>query len=459
MNGSYKIRHTCYTEILLTHKKVIKMKKINFLLNLGCITTISVSTAFGQISTVDLEFRPRTEYRQGFRKPLADSLDPALITFQRTRLHADYKSKTLNARLSLQDARIWGNYDNKSNFSKIELYEGWFEYCITPTVSMQMGRQPLKYDDQRLLAAPNWSNTGTAHDVLIVKYKSQLFQAHSGFAYNNSKDTLLNYLYTYTPKQNYKELGYIWLSKEIVKGATLSTIGIYEGFQNKTKYTIIYPRFTFGGNLVFAHDSSAWGATLTAYKQQGKDPNKSYKKGYADVDAYLLAAKVSYAFTQKYKALIGIDVYSGSDTAQASRTGKTTTFSKMYGSAHSFSGNMEYFLTVPNQGLVDYYGGILAQIHQKFTIDFTTHLFAFDKDFYYQHVKTTKNLGTEIDVVCNYTPSKEIGIQAGWSMYINSNATKKYFTMEGVNTLPQHWAYIMFTIKPQLYKNQHTELK
>lgn len=435
------------------------MKKTNFFLSVSCIATLGVSTAVGQVSIVDAEFRPRTEFRQGFRKPLADSLDPALITLQRTRLNADYKSKVLNARITLQDARIWGNSDNKTNTSKVELYEGWFEYLITSGLSLQMGRQALKYDDQRLLAAPNWSNTGTAHDVLVVKYKSQLIQAHAGFAYNNSKDTLLNYTYSYTPKQNYKELGYVWLSKELIKGTTLSAIGIYDGFEKKTDYTIIYPRVTYGGNLVYASDSSAWGGRLTAYKQQGKDPNKAYKKGYADLDAYLLAAKATYKFAKNYTAHVGFDLYSGSDTAQASRTGKTTTFSKTYGAAHSFSGNMEYFTTVPNQGLLDYYGGVSAKISPQFSVDVSGHMFAFDKDFYYKNVKTDKNLGTELDIVCNYNPSKEVGIQAGWSMYMNTDATKKYYKMEGVDILPQHWAYIMLTIKPQFYKTPVVENK
>ena len=435
------------------------MKKTNFFLSLSCIATLGAYTAIGQVSTLDAEFRPRTEFRQGFRKPLADSLDPALVTFQRTRLNADYKSKVLNARISLQDGRIWGNSDNKTNTSKIEMYEGWFEYLITSGLSIQMGRQPLKYDDQRLLAAPNWSNTGCAHDVLVVKYISPFIQAHAGFAYNNSKDTLLNYTYSYTPKQNYKELGYVWVSKEIVKGANISAIGIYEGFEKKTDYSIIYPRVTYGGNLVYASDSSAWGGTLTAYKQQGKDPSKTCKKGYADVDAFLLAAKVTYKISKKYSAHLGFDLYSGSDTAQASRTGKTTTFSKTYGAAHSFSGNMEYFVSVPNQGLLDYYGGVSTKINQQFSVDVSGHMFAFDKDFYYKNVKTAKNLGTELDVVCNYNPSKEVGIQAGWSMYSTSHTANKYLKIVGVDVAPQHWAYIMLTIKPQFYKTPAVENK
>ena len=99
------------------------MKQISS--KLSMILLLMVCTVYESLAqtTIDAEFRPRTELRQGFRKPLADTLVPALVTLQHTRLNADYKSKILNARISLQDARIWGKHDTKVNDSKVEVYE------------------------------------------------------------------------------------------------------------------------------------------------------------------------------------------------------------------------------------------------------------------------------------------------------------------------------------------------
>lgn len=401
-------------------------------------------------TTIDGESRPRTEFRQGFRKPLADTLVPAFVTMQRTRFNADYKSKILNARVSLQDARIWGKSDNKVNDSKIEIYEAWFDYLIASGLSLQMGRQPLKYDDQRLLAAPNWSNTGTSHDVAVLKYKTPFIQVHTGFAYNNNKDTLLDVTYAYTPKQNYKTMAYAWLSKELYAGTTLSTIGIYEGFEKKTDYRIVFPRVTFGGNLVYANDSSALGASLTGYIQQGKDLNKTYGKGYARLSSYFLAAKISYKFTSKLSSYVGLDYYSGS--AFDIEASKSNTFNRLYGATHTFNGSMEYYVTLPTQGLCDYYLGLACKVTPKLTAELTGHIFTFDKDFVYNKVTTEKNLGTEMDLMLNYSVSKEVSVQGGYSMYFNSSSTQKYFKMNNVENHPQQWAYIMFTIKPQFYK-------
>lgn len=245
-------------------------------------------------------------------------------------------------------------------------------------------------------------------------------------------------------------MGYAWLSKQIYKGTTLSLIGICEGFQNKTDYKIVYPRITYGGNLVYSNDSSAWGATLTAYMQQGKDPGKTLGKGYADLKSYFLAAKASYKIIQKLTATIGLDYFSGS--AIDIDPGKSNTFNRLYGTNHSFNGYMEYFSTLPTQGLLDYYGGITSKITHKLSVDLTGHLFYFDKDFLYNSEKTEKNLGTEADLIINYSISKEIAIQCGYSRYFNSSSTTKYYKMPGVDTHSQQWAYVMLTIKPQFYK-------
>ncbi|MEI7596181.1 MAG: alginate export family protein [Bacteroidota bacterium] len=425
------------------------MKKKQILLSLSVLSLLNIYQAKAQ-TTIDAEIRPRIEYREGFRKPLIDTLAPSFLTLQRTRLNIDYSGKILNARISFQDARIWGNSDNKTNYSKIEMNEAWFEYLIVSGLSLKMGRQPLKYDDQRLLAAPNWSNTGTSHDVLVAKYNSKIIQMHTGFAFNNSKDTLYNYSYAYTPKQNYKMMNYFWLSKPIYKGLNLTCIGIVEEFEKKTNNNILYSRVTYGGNLIYSNDSSAWDATLTAYKQEGIDPNKAFGAKYATLNAYFLAAKGSYKINKKLTVNAGIDYYSGSSTTIA--TNKSNTFNRLYGATHSYNGSMEYFVTLPTQGLKDFYCGISTKITSKFSIDLSGHTFYFDKKFIYKNVGTEYCLGQEIDLTLNYVVSKEISIQGGYSQFLKSGSTKKYYKMYNVKTYQPQWAFIMFTIRPQLYK-------
>jgi len=177
---------------------------------------IGSSVLFAQIVAIDAEFRPRAEIRQGFKKPLADTLDFNGIVLQRTRLNADYKSNALNAHLTLQDARIWGQSDKSSGSPQITVYEAWIEMLLTSGLSVEAGRQALKYDDQRLLTASNWSNTGNAHDALLLKFKDSFLQAHAGFAYNNTNDTLFSYKYNVSGM--YQTMGFLWITEEMLPG-------------------------------------------------------------------------------------------------------------------------------------------------------------------------------------------------------------------------------------------------
>ena len=75
-------------------------------------TCAAFSTAHPQHTfTLGAEYRPRAEVRSGYSQPLAESLSPDLLMMQRVRLNAAYQSKWMNARLSLQDARVFGQAD------------------------------------------------------------------------------------------------------------------------------------------------------------------------------------------------------------------------------------------------------------------------------------------------------------------------------------------------------------
>jgi hypothetical protein len=202
------------------------MKNWNFSLVILCAFILSIS-ANAQTISIDAEYCPRLEFRSGFKKPLVDTLDFNAVVLQRTRLNADYKSNSLNAHITLQDARTWGQCDKSSAVPQITIYEAWIEMLITSGFSLEAGRQALKYDDQRLFATSNWSNTGNAHDLLLLKFKDSFLQAHAGFAYNNTNDITNSYKYNVSGM--YQSMGFLWLSKEIFAGLNISAIGIGEG--------------------------------------------------------------------------------------------------------------------------------------------------------------------------------------------------------------------------------------
>lgn len=409
--------------------------------------------ALAQTVVIDGEIRPRTEYRDGYGKPLLTTNDPGIFTIQRTRLGMTFTSGLLTTQITLQDSRTFGQAANASDVASTGIYEAWAEMLLVSGGSFKIGRQTLKYDDNRLFSSPSWSNTGTTHDVGVFKYDINDFQAHVCFAYNNNSAISSETYYTAMTK--YRYMNFIWLSKDIIDGLNISVIGVDEGVQDTTgtkntttNYlkTRLYHAYTLGGNLKFQSDSYPVSALATAYFQAGKNATGQTLNGK------LLALKVDYKFADFLSENIGTDYLSGDKNGIID--GTQSNFKKLYGADHAFNGVMDYWDTPLTQGLLDYYGGVTGKVSKKLTLEGTYHLFntgysgknkkgiAFEKD-----------LGSEFDFIVTYKLNTWTTVQGGYCRYFSNNNTLAAKDITTSATVPAirtpQWAYVMFTIKPK----------
>ncbi|MEI7504327.1 MAG: alginate export family protein [Paludibacter sp.] len=433
--------------------KLVNLKKILFVMMLGVIFT----STNAQTVVIDGEIRPRTEYRDGYGKPLLQTNAPGVFTIQRTRLGMTFTSGLLTTQITLQDSRTFGQVANASDVATTGIYEAWADMLLAPGGSFKIGRQTLKYDDNRLFSSPPWSNTGTTHDVGLFKYNINDFQAHLGFAYNNNSAISSESYYTAMTK--YRNMNFLWLSKDIINGINISAIGIDEGVQDTTgtkntttNYlkTKMYHAYTYGGNLKFQTDSCPVSALVTAYFQSGKNSTGQTMNGK------LLALKVDYKIFDFLSASIGTDYLSGDNDGITD--GNQRNFKKLYGADHSFNGVMDYWDTPLSQGLMDYYGGATGKIGKKLTLDGTYHVFNSEYSGKNKKgIEFAKDLGSEIDFIVNYKLNTWTTIQGGYCRYFSNNNTivaKDIVTSATVTPdirTPQ-WAYVMFTIKPTFLK-------
>lgn len=83
---------------------------------------------------------------------MPDDTSPAFILNNRVRLNLDYKSKYVDAYISIQDARVWGEYGGQYRGGSINLFEGYAEVPIKKGFSVKVGRQRIMFDNQRLFA-------------------------------------------------------------------------------------------------------------------------------------------------------------------------------------------------------------------------------------------------------------------------------------------------------------------
>ena len=120
------------------------IKNLKFrVLTISFFGILSVSQLKAQFQ-LSGEFRPRTEYRHGYKSMFTEDDKAAFFTSQRTRINAAYSLDKLKLGLSLQDIRVWGDVPQQNNTSnQVMLSQGWAEYLFTKQFSMKIGRQEL----------------------------------------------------------------------------------------------------------------------------------------------------------------------------------------------------------------------------------------------------------------------------------------------------------------------------
>ncbi|MDD4847336.1 MAG: alginate export family protein [Bacteroidales bacterium] len=428
----------------------------------ACLCLFLMSQATAQDFSLSAELRPRMEYRDGYQKPLTTEENPALFISNRTRLRSDFESKWINARLTIQDARVWGQDDIKSSKVGLNFFEAWAELNVVKNFSFTIGRQSIMYDYKRLFDVSDWTLEGKSHDLALLKYKNDSLHLFIdlGFAYNATGEN--NTQMVYENDKLYQSLGFLHLEKSFCKAFKASAIFVGESFQNlqtdsldNTYIDGHYGRYTAGANLEMKHKDIPVSFILTGYYQFGQSIKKTdfidEKTIHQDLRSFLLAAKVDYQIIKPFGIGVGVDYYSGSEVDATS----DNTWNKLYGTNHSYNGSMEYWRNTPNEGLIDLYGGVKTKFCKKVSADLTYHYFMTEKNI--QTAGTEgKSLGSELDLIIKYDLIKFVRIEGGWSTYFNSKNTKLVKNIaDDTKTRFQQWAYVSLKINPQLFNTKN----
>lgn len=440
--------------MLLVSKKAV----ISIMLVLPSLLTIAQDTQTTSETpkksdeyTIGLQIRPRTEYRNGFKTQGTEDTNPALVTAQRTRLFFGYKTSLFNSNIAIQDVRTWGEEKNKNDAPSLDIHEAWFEIFATKELSFKLGRQELKYDDQRLLSWTDWNHNASSHDIAIVKYKKSSFNAHLGLAYNNEKEILFQANY---PVSFYKTMQFLYLSNQYNNGLKISLLGIADGNQKESSSDIIYVRTTYGMNTSFKNSNSSLGFSGSLFKQNGKD------KAGNKINAYFFSASVNYSINKNLAPTLGIDYFSGTNGIDTLNT-TNNSFSNLYGAGYKFLGIMNYFTSIDTHtkggGIMDVFGKLTYKISSKFNTEVAYHVFSLANNVIDPNYEGTdlqaldKSLGSELDFILKYKISNNLDLNFGYATMFAKESMD--VIKGGDHTQSANWAYLMIRITPQFTKS------
>ncbi|WP_026713269.1 alginate export family protein [Flavobacterium daejeonense] len=415
------------------------------IIGLSLVAMISLGT-YAQELDANLQFRPRYEYRNGFKSPISNGEDPTSFVSQRSRLNLNFKQEKLKAKLTLQNIRSWGDVSTTATADKngVAVFEAWAQYDFSPNWSARFGRQVISYDNQRILGEIDWIQQGQSHDAALFSFHPKKHQLDLGFAMNANAENLVAPKTPYTT--NYKSMQYAWYHTQFGKiNTSLLLLNTGYEFEKSVGNLEVDYKQTFGTYLVFK--DKKWDTNLGLYGQTGKSFNNN-------VSAWYAGANLGYALTDAFKAGLGYEFLSGKDQDNASLTVKS--FSPIFGTNHAFNGFMDYFYVGNHQnsvGLQDAYLKLNYSL-KKWQFTLTPHVFnASNTVLDASNEKMDSYLGTEIDFTLGYAVQKDIMVSAGYSQMLASATLERLKNVtDAANT--NNWAWVMISFNPKLFSLQ-----
>lgn len=503
------------------YKNVLNQRiLVPFLLIIG----FSARKAHAQMS-LSGQLRSRAEIRDGYGTLEPAKNAAAALVSQRTRLIFDYRSNNLIFHTSVQDVRLWGQDASTisvNDGNRLEVHEAWAELILSAKkdtafkrspldyLAIRLGRQELKYDDQRLLGSLDWTQQGRRHDAIVLKAIQKGWHADVGAAFNQNTDAI-NYNGTYyvpanipatvkdskgslvnTPAgfiplvnssgisvrngnpsfvnppgtnaatQDYKALEFLHLAKKFDR---INIAGLFVADQFG-KYILDSVRNSADGGYVYGRRFNQPGVNarftggilinpVFGASNQWLGTAGYYYQGGHDRDGAALSAYTS-TLSLTYKPgktdfTAGWDYLSGNDAFNASATDHR--FDPLYGTPHKFWGFMDYFYAVsgaPSGGLSNPYLKIKYSA-SRVSVELANHYFYLaqeQKNLAGQPI--SKYLGTEFDLTTGYKLNGAANISLGFS-YMAATTSMEYAKniTPGTAKLSPLWTYLQFDIQPR----------
>jgi hypothetical protein len=301
----------------------------------GLFCLISLGTASAQTAAdsstfkISMEYRPRTELRNGYRQLPATNAKAAFLTSHRARIKLDFSTPNFRIFSSLQDIRIWGAEDTRDATGDAQFAEFYVEPTLSKNLKIRVGRQQFPFDNQRLFALNNWRQAGGRHDAVRLMLKESNLDTDLILAFNQNK--AVNFGTLYDPGFDfYKVLITHYFSWKISKNWQFTGINYADGYQNASAQQTFF-KYTNGGKLAWKNSTAQ--LNFGAWYQHGKIQSGER------IRAYLIDADFGFVRSSKHKISLGLQVFSGEDDPS---DGFSRAFLAQYGAFHKFNGRMDY---------------------------------------------------------------------------------------------------------------------
>lgn len=401
------------------------------------VGTLSASAQENKV-TVNAQLRTRGEYRNGAITPQKEGEKAATFVNERARLSAQYDRGDLTLRASVQHTGVWGQDPQVDKQGRVALNEAWARLNIGEGFFAQIGRQPLVYDDERLLGALDWNVAGRAHDALKMGYADGNNQVHLILALNQNDETTKQVYYDASKGQPYKSMQTVWYhydGHEMMVPFDISVLFMNLGFEQgdaKKNTSDVKAMQTLGTHFNVMPPIDGLKLTGSFYYQMGNDKA-----------AWMASLKAAYRYDDNWSAHVAYDRMSGDDNML---DGKLRAFDPLFGTHHKFYGAMDLFYvprfkTTDNYGLQDIQAGVQTKIVPHVPMELTYHYFTTAAKIQ----DAILGLGHELDYQLSYDVMKNVQLTAGYSLMLGMRTLDKI--KGGDHKEWQDWGWVSLNVK------------
>ena len=440
------------------------MKKNVLTAGLAALTLLTAPQALAQTGnqfSVNIDHLSRGEFRMGgFSGGETDggeaeggnAAGEAAFVLGRTRLGFEYEREGLSARMGVQQGGTWGS----QGFGALQISEAWAKWKGGNGLFIQVGRQNLIYDDQRIFGNDDWAMTAISHDVLRTGLERRGYKAHLILAYNQNPENMSGGSFYSGGVQPYKVMEAFWYHWDvpgIPLGASLLLTNItMQGGESQLDASE-HNQQLFGTYLSFR--PKTWAAEAAAYWQRGENESG------IPINAWMGSLKASVKLSDTFTLRTGYDYLSGDEnfaTPTGGMIGMTRHdtirgFNSLYGSRHSFYGAMDFFYVSTyfngfTPGLQNLYTGVKWAPVKEFDLDASYHFLATAAKLQ----NADKPLGHEVELSAGYALGKDIRLSAGYSFMYGTQTMEVLKRSSDRHRL--HWAWLMLTVSPSVFTSK-----
>ncbi|CDB11347.1 putative uncharacterized protein [Bacteroides sp. CAG:633] len=392
---------------------------------------------------VSAQIRTRGEYRNGALYPRNESDLPSGFINERARLSLGYERQRLSLKFSAQHVGVWGQDALVDKNGRFILNEAWAAFEFNDYWFMQLGRQALSYDDERILGGLDWNVAGRYHDALKIGYRKNGHQLHGIFAFNqNDENVIGGTFYDSSKTKLYKNMQTLWYHYDFAStplqfSIMAMNLGQEGGDAESRKSDTQYMQ-TFGTYIKYA--PGQWNLSGAFYYQFGKNVSSR------SVSAFMGSARASYNINKSWSVNVGTDYLSGNDKSD----GTYKAFNPLYGTHHKFYGAMDYFYASDfiggySPGLSDTQIGVGYKVSSSVSMGMNYHYFATAVKL--ENLK--RSLGSEIDYQLDWKIMKDVSLSLGYSVMFGTSTMD--IVKGGNHNSWQDWGWISLNINPQIF--------